>query len=69
MAEYTYVNISIELLMKPKNANCGFKKLLERKKLLRRSSLLSFLDMCDVFHAEYFKKLHRNDLKSLCSSE
>lgn len=40
-----------------------------REKKLLRSSLLSFLDMCDVFHAEYFKKLHRNDLKSLCSSE
>lgn len=36
MAEYTYVNISIELLMKPKNANCGFKKLLERKKIAQK---------------------------------
>lgn len=55
--------------MKPKNANCGFKNCWREKKLLRRSSLLSFLDIRDVFHAEYLKKLHCNDLKSFCILE
>lgn len=57
MAEYIHVYRFTEILMKPKNANCGFKKTAGEKKLncSKDADLVSsFLDVCVMFfHVVY----------------
>lgn len=57
MAEYIHVYRFTEVLMKPKNANCGFKKTAGEKKLNCSKDadiVSSFLDVCVMFfHVVY----------------